>query len=527
MTLKITSKDSTEHAFLQKIEYEALHKDTISLQLEIQKIDELLKNKGYFLYQKKIEKKSGQVYTILYDLGFQVKFVHIYIPEEVDHPKRNDTLKLKTTEVATFLKNLTDRKDTEGRSFSEVSLKNLTLKNDILFATLVVKEQSVRTIDAVVVKGYENISKAVINYDLAIRKGAVFNKRKLATISQMTKEVSFIEEIKPPEVLFTKDSTILYIYLKKRNTNSFDGIVSFASNENNKGVLFNGNADLRLNNIFHGGEFLNIFWNSIGNEKQEFSLKTEVPYIFNTRISPQITFNLYKQDSVFLNTELTAKLAYKFSQRSRFSINYSTVSSNNLQEDITDNGVESYDQHLYGIGFQYKQQNLRTLNNDGFQIYAEALHGNRNSPLFNNSQSKFNIEFSNTFSLSSRASIYGRSVSGILISDNFLENEVYRIGGANSIRGFNEQSIFASRFSYVNVEYRYLTSQVSYLYSITDIGFVKTLDTANESLLGIGVGYMFTIKNSSVNLGYVLGKSSASNFDFNNSKVIINFRSYF
>ena len=96
--------------------------------------------------------------------------------------------------------------------------------------------------------------------------------------------MQFISEIKPPEVLFTKDSTLLYIYFKKQQNNSFDGIVNFTSKEDG-GVLFNGNINLKLNNVLNTGERFELFWNSIGEERQEFKLSTNLPYILNSKFS--------------------------------------------------------------------------------------------------------------------------------------------------------------------------------------------------------------------------------------------------
>ncbi len=527
MTLKISSKDPVEDTFLQKIDYIVSHKDTVSIYKELAKIDLLLKNNGYFLHQKEITRAVNNNYIVWYTLGFQVIDVHIYIPKTIDHNKKGDTLKLKTNEVESFLKTIATRQDDQGRAFSEVSLKNLSLKNNTLLATLDVNQKKIRKINKVIVKGYSNISDRIIRHDLEIEVNDVFNSKKLQEISKLTRALSFLEEIKPPEVLFAKDSTILYLYLKKKSNNSFDGIVSFASNDNNNKLLFNGTLDLKLNNIFDGGEKASIFWNSIGNEKQEFSLTSRLPYIFNSRLSANIRFNLYKQDSTFLNTEFNPKIEYKVSSKSSISLNYINLTSNNLRESITNNNIESFDRSMVGIGYQYKNVKINTLNFTGLNISLDALFGNRNSDTNKSQQFQFNLEVSNTFSLNERNHIYVRNQTGILLSDLLFENEIFRIGGANSMRGFNEQSIFTSQFSYVNMEYRYVTSKTSYLYTISDIGFIKAVDNLTESIFGLGFGYLFSIKQTQVNLGLVLGKSSNSDFDFNNAKLNVSFTSFF
>lgn len=526
MTLKITSEDPIEATFLQKIDYTNTHVDSISLFKEIAKIDNLLKNSGYFLHQKKVTNPTKNEFVILYSLGFRVTDVHIYIPENIDHPNKGGTIKLKTNEVQPFLETLSNQQDSAGRSFSEVSLKNISLDKNHLRATLDINQRKIRKINNIIVKGYSNISDRIITHDLNIQINDIFSSRKLDEISTLTRTLPFIEEIKPPEVLFAKDSTILYLYLKKKGNNSFDGIVSFASNDNNNKLLFNGTLDLKLNNIFDGGESASIFWNSIGNERQEFSLTSRIPYIFNSRISPTIRFNLYKQDSTFLNTEFNPRLDYKINSKSSISLNYQSLTSNNLKESITNN-IESFDRSLIGIGYKYKSLRATSFADTSLNISFEALMGQRNSDTSNDQQYQFGLEVSNTFSLNQRNQIYIRNQTGILLSDLFLENEIFRIGGVNSIRGFNEQSIFTSQFTYMNMEYRYVTSKTSYLYSISDVGFIKTIDDLTESIFGLGFGYLFSIKQTQVNLGLVLGKSSNNDFDFNDAKLNVSFVSFF
>ncbi|QMU63689.1 MAG: hypothetical protein GKR88_04910 [Flavobacteriaceae bacterium] len=528
LTFTISAEDAIEHAFLQKIAYDTIHKDKHSLNLEVEKIGRFLKRKGYFLYETSFMEEPAGKYTVVFKLGFRVTNVHIYIPKQVHHPKRGDTLVLKTAEVEPFLEALTRSKDREGKSFAEVSLEKFRLKDTILSATLKVKEKKSRRVDAFIVKGYEAISKKIIRHDLNINKGALFNKEKLKEISGLTKALPFVSEIKPPEVLFTKDSTVLYIYLKKKNNNSIDGIASFASNENSGELLFNGMLDLKLNNILNGGEHLSILWNSVGNERQAFFFKTNIPYIFDSKLSPELQFDLYKQDSTFLNTSFHAKLSYKINNISGISFNYSDRTSNNLKEDITNNAVEAFDNSLYGVGYHYKNATFKYTQTAMTTLYVEVLFGTRNSVVLpTEKQTKFHMEFSKLFVLNSRNQYYLKNETGVLISDSFLNNEVYRIGGANSIRGFNEQSIFTPQYSFFNLEYRYLTSATSYLYSISDIGVAKKINNTYETLLGLGIGYLTTLNTSQINLGYVLGKSSSSTFDFSNSKLMVSWKAFF
>jgi hemolysin activation/secretion protein len=148
----------------------------------------------------------------------------------------------------------------------------------------------------------------------------------------------------------------------------------------------------------------------------------------------------------------------------------------------------------------------------------------------NNDENQFRIRFNSemNLSLSKRSYLNLRNLTGYLNSKTFLTNELFRIGGANSIRGFNEQSIFTNQFSHLNIEYRYLTSNDSYLHTITDFGVYNNMSQNDtDSLLGLGFGYLFSVENNQVNLGYVLGIRPGESFKFDQSKLIIRFTSRF
>ena len=71
------------------------------------------------------------------------------------------------------------------------------------------------------------------------------------------------------------------------------------------------------------------------------------------------------------------------------------------------------------------------------------MAGSRNTDDTSTSQTRFLLQVSYLYSINSKNFIYGQNQSGILISDNYLENELFRIGGVNNLRGVNEESIFA------------------------------------------------------------------------------------
>jgi outer membrane protein assembly factor BamA len=528
--LRLLSEKANNNAVLEKIKFQHTHADSIAVLNEIDEISSFLKNIGYFTNTINKITKIDTTYIAEFSLGDKIEKVIIRNPpkefmELLELTKENDTISIPITQLQFLLNTISKKLDKEGKSFSKVQLSDIEIKEKVIFADLKIHESTERTINKVLIKGYELFPKAHIKHYFNIKENTVFNREKIEEISTSTRSLQFAKETKEPEVLFTKDSTLLYIYLKKKQNNSFDGLVNFTSKEKG-GILFNGHLDLKLNNILNSGERFELFWNSIGEEKQEFKVATEIPYVFNTPVSPSITFTLFKQDSTFLNTELKTNLSYNINSKTKIAATYSSINSKNLQENTTTNSVEEFKNSFWGFIFSYSKPRNDHFNNDKILLKVHPTIGHRNSKVSTSKQVKIELTTSYIWELNERSSIFIKNKTGYLTSDDFLDNELYRIGGANSIRGYNEQSIYTNRFSVFNIEYRFLTSQTSYLYSITDIASVNS-GANNETLLGIGVGYLFKTNNSQINISTAVGKNTSNKFDFNTSKIIIRWKNYF
>lgn len=529
LTLKITSKITSEKEVLDKIDFTKKHADYTSLINEVDIISSYLKKLGYFTNSIDSIKKEDNTYTTYFTLHKKVKNAIILIDEKSRRYFKGfkfdgESTVIPIEKLERTLINISKKLDIEGKSFSKAQLKNILIKGENLIAELEIHQSKKRNITKVVIKGYKDFPKSFLKNYFNIHKNTTFNKQKIKEISNLSKNLQFAKEIKSPEILFTKDSTLLYMYLKKNQNSSFDGIINFASNENGS-VLLNGNIDLKLNNILNTGEKLNLFWNSIQNESQEFKILTEIPYIFNSKFSPEISFGIYKQDSTFLNINFNSKIFFNINTKTKLALTYSSKSSESLNN-ITNNNIETFNNYFIGTQFRFTIPKNDFFYNDKFSFEINPTFGLRKTNQNKSNQFKIEAITSYIWDISTRNSIFIKNKTGYLNSDFFLENELFRIGGANSIRGFNEQSIFTNNFAYFNLEYRLLTSEKSYLYTITD--FAKTsYQNKNNNFLGLGFGYLFKIKNSFVNLGYAIGKRNHSNFNQKNSKLIINWKSLF
>ena len=530
LELKITTKDSLQVHVLNKIIFKKKHNLEADVYKETTNIHSNLKKEGFFVATLDTIIKDNEKYEAMFTLGKKTDNLILILPQEFKKNtfgQFNDSVRIKTKTFENFTNLLLTNLDATGNSFSEISFTKPTLINDTLILNLKILKSKSRNIDKVLVKGYDKFPKKFLKQFLKIEKPTVFSKKKMKTVSQLTKSLDFIQEKKAPEVLFKKDSTHLYLFLDKLETSSFDGIINFASKENEEGLLLNGNLDLKLNNILNTGEKFELFWNKVAKEKSEFKINSSIPYIFNTPLSIALGFNLYRQDSTFLNTRFNLNTQYELNTKSITSISYSSETSSYLLNRV-ENNFDSYSNYFIGIGYQLKNLSENELFKNNYSLAIKSKLGKRKNEISDQTQFQLEVLTSLNIQTNKKSYINIRSESKILRSKNYLINELYRIGGANSIRGVNEQSIFTNSYSFANIEFRYLTSTSSYLYSITDLGFYKNSITDNlNNAYGLGGGYRFKLNNNFVDLGYVIGNNSDNQLELDKSKLIIKWTSYF
>ena len=528
-TLKLTSKNTIENTFLSKIDFKKEHKDSISIFDELNRIHKLVQVNGYFLSVVDSLVLKQKNYFAFFNMNQKVDSVILKqknFPEEIlrTFNFKQQKIKMPINQLAVFLNKISETFESKGNSFSKIRLKNITILKKVLYADIAFNASKERKINKLILKGYENFPSSFIKNYFNIKEEMVFNKKKLNEISRLSKSLNFVSEIKAPETLFTKDSTFVYVYLKKNKGNSFDGLVNLASQENGK-LKFNGYIDLKLRNILNKGERFNLLWNSFGNERQEFAIATKIPYIFNSKLSPELNFSIYKQDTTFLNTKFNSNLQYQIKSNASLFVSFTQANSESLTN-VASQNIETFTSTFLGLGYQYTMPKNDLFRNNIFFLNINPSFGNRKSE--NNSFRQIKIEgtISYLLDISKRSSIYLKNKTGVLNSENYIQNELFRIGGNNSIRGFNEQSIFVKDYVIQNIEYRYLLSNDAFIYSITDLALIATPNTT-EKLMGLGIGYLFNTNNAQINISTTLGTDSRNPINFKNTQLFINWVNFF
>lgn len=468
-------------------------------------------------------KKVNRI-RINYDANFNTDLLNF-----IDHLEGDKNFELDISQLETILIDLNSKIAEQGDPFSTLQLVNiLKLNSDLMVADLKIVNNQKRRIDKIIVKGYENFPKSYIKRFLKLRTGKSFNLNGIKKKAELLEDLRFASQIKDPEVLFTQDSTTLYLYLEKTKTNNFDGFLGFGTNENTNKLEFDGYLDLRLVNNLNFGETLNLFYKSDEIDQQTFRADVDLPYLFASPVGLQVGLNIFRKDSTFSNANQYAKINYQINAQQRIAIGITSTNSTNLL--ASDTAIlNDYTSNFYTLNYNYtKAQFYDPLFPINFQFDISTGFGARTNNLGKQEQNVFNLNTFKIFNLNNKNSVYLRLNGALLSSDDYLDNEMFRFGGINSIRGFEENSLVANLYGVVNTEYRYRLGNSLYVHSVIDAAYFENqLTERKEKLFGFGFGLGLLTNSGLFRLNYSSGKTENRQFKLSDSKVHVSLTATF
>ena len=154
--------------------------------------------------------------------------------------------------------------------------------------------------------------------------------------------------------------------------------------------------------------------------------------------------------------------------------------------------------------------------------------GNRDAKTGKANQYFAQLNISHNFYLNRRNVVNLKNHTYYLNSKSYIINELFRFGGINSIRGFNENSLQANLYTALMAEYRYVLSPGMYIHSITDYGYYQDASSeTRNNILGLGFGFGLYTKTGLFNIVYANGSTKDQQIKLSNSIIHISFKTTF
>jgi len=550
--LKYSIKDYPK--FYNNIDINTTFKDSISMEKEI--MSAILKFQIIGFAEAKLDTiiREGRKVKLIIIAGNQYKWGILSTDDKYWESAPNINYKSKDfnsnnfnyLELQNLFKEIIVSLENTGYPFASVKLNNITIINNTINANLIINKGNLIKIDTIIFSRFSRINIAYIEQYLGIYIGEVYNESKINKISEQLNRLEFCQPYKASEIKFKDNTASIYLHLNERKGNIFNGIIGFQPNSNNsKSLQLTGQINLKLTNAFQHGESIGINWESLGNNSQKLKASFHYPYLLNSPFGIGYSIKLDKRDSTFLNVKNSPSLQFALKGLNYLSIygiffqSKTLGSAQNINPAI---GFIDMHSNSFGFGLLFNKLDYTFNPRKGYYIKANADIGYKfydkrsdvNQTVYDRLPTKeIKIAakiFSNLFiPIFKRQTIRVSNDFALIKSDNTMKNELYRIGGFKTLRGFDEQSIFANLYNVFSLEYRYLLNQNSYIGTFWDFGTVLNINSSNIPNIyhGFGLSFSFASKVGIFNLAYALGKTNHESILFKNSKIHFGYSALF
>lgn len=389
---------------------------------------------------------------------------------------------------------------------------------------------------------------------LLIKPKALYSQNVVNQIDNRLSNLSFANGVKPAQIEFYNDKATVNLFVEKQKANQFDLLLGFQPNNQlaNGKFTFTGKGTLLLNNAFGVGEKLFVDFQQVKPQTQYLDIAVNYPYFINLPFGVFANFNLYKEDTAFVQLNGGGGLNYKISAFSEVSFFYKGASSNVLNYDtitVKQTGVlpEILDvrSNQYGANVAFNRLNYQfnprqgTIAKLGFSVGTRKVKPN--SVLLNLTQAdgtslqniyesiglnnvvyELNYYLEHYLPIKKKSTFKMGVVGAYKILNNIKVNEYYRVGGYKSLRGFDEQSVISPYYNIATLEYRYLISKNSFFNVFADFAAVEDIRYGAKHIdfpIGFGTGVSLETKGGIFALSYALGRQLNNPINIRNGKI--------
>lgn len=377
-------------------------------------------------------------------------------------------------------------------------------------------------IDSMVVRGIDNIPKGLLRHGLGIKLPRAYSEKWLAELPDRAELISFLQLSEPPRVAFSETKNVVYLDVQKAAANRFDGIVGL-NTEPDGNTSLTGSLDLDLTHIFGWAENIVFSWQRPDEGIQQLRVNLRFPYLLNTPFGVEGGFRLFAQDSTFSNRIFNAGLLYQLSTQGILNAGYRRVNSRLLPFGTQQAGFGNTTLQTFTVGLDYATTR-NPIPRKGYTLETLLSTGNRELENQTVPYNEITADVHFFQPIFKKHHLMSRLQSGYQFSESLFANELFRLGGLRTFRGFNEQSLFASGYSVLTLEYRFFLDKASFLQIFTDMGAIEN-PAFDDSLLqqAVGAGLVFSTRGGIFSLAYALGRQQGNPFDLRTGKVHVGY----
>jgi outer membrane protein assembly factor BamA len=450
-----------------------------------------------------------------------------------------------------------------GHPFASIILDSFQFDAGKTKATLQLQRDVYYRLDSIRQVGEEVANSAYLYRLLQLKPGMPYNQKKIDQVSAILKAAAFFSSAQSPDVTFLGSGARMNLYLTPRRSSQFNALLGWqpATDLRGKTQLI-ADVHLDLQHYFGRGERMFLRWQQLQPQSPRLNLALNRPFVFNSEFGADVQFDLFKKDSSFLQwqTRIGSGFQLNTNQQAVFFLLWQQATLlaggiDTLQIRQSGQLPVNADYRLSQAGFQWKWittdrrmnptqgwesdcqiafgqkkiiPNRTILQIKGMGFQPQQLYDTMGESL---AQLRWRGQLARYHAMGKWLVLKTSLQTGWLISPVLFRNEWFQIGGQQTLRGFDEESIYASRFAIGTVECRRLIGPQSYisLFSEAAHTYIQGEKKLPQGFwFSGGIGLTYETKAGLLNLSLATGLKPNETYQFrDNLKLHVGIQRYF
>jgi|GEM_PF-2107018 len=383
-------------------------------------------------------------------------------------------------------------------------------------------------LDTMVVRNTGETGDQVFVREMRIQPGAVYKKRHIADAQRQIQSFDFVESVRKPLLFYTPENKYGLLWeITEQKANVFNGVIGYAPASDSREGYFTGQLQFDFVNLFGTARELHIFWEKRHVITQEMAVSYTEPWVAGFPIDMTGGFEQIVQDSSYIQRQTRLQLGYQLNWRWQVfgSAGMTRVISTPSGRAML--GLNSYRRIDYTAGVEYS--NLDNPRNPRRGLnYLNTLERRAGIYGVNDALQTIDFDAMGVVPISGPhvLSVHVQANNIVTPPDSLPVSELYRFGGAGSVRGYDEAIFLGTAVGWINLEYRLLFEKSSRLVTFFDYGYWE--QTANgkkkeNTVASWGVGLRLQTPVGQLGVDYGVPTDAG----WENGRIHVRFLNYF
>lgn len=432
------------------------------------------------------------------------------------------------------LEAILDAYDAAGRPLAQVTVDSLSLaaaEPPSMRLVLRVEEGGAVTLRRLELPGATR-TRAGIGARLAgVRPGALLTAYDPEDVRRGLQESGLFEEVGMPELVAEGDSgVVLRVPVEEADPGTFDLVLGYLPAEGGSGGRVVGNGHLELHNPVGMGRQLAVRLRRMPGQVSAFEAEGSDPFVAGLPIRLDLRFAGMQQDSTFGKHAYGLEAAYRLGRRVQLGVS--------LSRELTRPGnggmawiggrqrVARAGAAFAGVTASYRSLDRPRAPSRGSWLrlrvetgrkegrYTGLVDGDTAITEIDLRQLRVRAESRLYRPLWRRHIFVAGADAALLVSDAYDRSDLFRFGGATTLRGYDEERFLGRAVGRALAEYRVPIDRESYAFLFLDVGYVDTPSVGQEGIRaargvhpGYGMGLQFGTNLGLVNVSAAFNPS--------------------